>query len=206
MAEKTAKNASKEEESKAASTLEENKEEAKTKEKASSEKDSKPAQKKSAEKPGAKNPGKSKADVAKASTKAAAVSDDDDDEEEADESPAKASEKKASKSDTKKKSAKAKSKKKPNILVRMGRGIVRFFKDTKGEMKRVVWPSRKQVGSNLVVVLLFTVLMAVLIFLVDLAFASLFKLGMDLAAGGDESAVSSLPTVAAAILPYLHIL
>lgn len=61
-------------------------------------------------------------------------------------------------------------KKKPNIFVRIGRGISRFFRDTKGEMKKVVWPSKKQVLNNFIVVLVFVVLCAVLIGLLDFVF------------------------------------
>ena len=65
--------------------------------------------------------------------------------------------------------------KKPNIFKRMGRAISRFFRDTRGEMKKVVWPSRKQVINNCIVVLVFVVLAAVLIFLLDLGFQYLMS-------------------------------
>ncbi|NLW78278.1 MAG: preprotein translocase subunit SecE [Ruminococcaceae bacterium] len=71
-------------------------------------------------------------------------------------------------------------KKKPNILVRMGRGIVRFFRDTRGELKKVVWPSRKQVLNNFLVVVVFVVLAAVFIFLLDLLFNWLLNLLINL--------------------------
>ena len=94
-------------------------------------------------------------------------------------------------------------KKKPNIFVRIGQGIVRFFKDTRGEMKRVVWPSGKQVRTNLAIVLLFVVLMATLIFLLDLGFSWLFKLTMDLSetirTGMQESVLPSSSAVNAAV-------
>ena len=94
-------------------------------------------------------------------------------------------------------------KKKPNIFVRIGRGIVRFFKDTRGEMKRVVWPSGTQVRSNLLVVLVFVVFMAGLIFLLDLGFSWLFKLTMDLGdvikTAMEDSAVSDSSVASAAL-------
>ena len=52
----------------------------------------------------------------------------------------------------------------------MGRAIVRFFKDTKGEMKKVVWPTRKQVRNNFVVVMVFLILCSLLVFGLDLLF------------------------------------
>ena len=66
-------------------------------------------------------------------------------------------------------------KKKPNIFKRIGHTIARFFKDTRGEMKKVVWPTRKQVLNNFVVVVVFVVLAAALIFALD----ALFGFGLD---------------------------
>ncbi len=71
-------------------------------------------------------------------------------------------------------------KKKANIFVRMGRGIVRFIRDTKGEMKKVVWPTKNQVLNNFIVVAVFVVLCAVLIFALDMLFAWLFSLVLQL--------------------------
>ena len=67
-------------------------------------------------------------------------------------------------------------KKKPNIFVRFGKTIVRFFRDTRGEMKKVVWPSRKQVWNNFLVVCVFVVACALFIFLLDLLFTWLYNL------------------------------
>ena len=50
------------------------------------------------------------------------------------------------------KTAKVKDKK-PNVFVRMGRSIKKFFKELRGESKKVVWPDRKTVlKSSLVVI------------------------------------------------------
>lgn len=73
-------------------------------------------------------------------------------------------------------------KKKPNILVRMGKAISRFFRDTRGEMKKVVWPSRKQVRNNFIVVAVFVVFCAAFIFLLDFVFSWLLGLVVQLAA------------------------
>lgn len=91
-----------------------------------------------------------------------------------------------------------KSAKKPNFLVRAGRGIVRFFRDTKGEMKKVVWPSKKQVRNNLVVVLVFVLLAALLIFVLDLAFSWGLKSALDLATKVGADPASSLPSTSGA--------
>ena len=97
--------------------------------------------------------------------------------------------------------------KKENFFVRTGRRIARFFRDTRGEMKKVVWPSRKQVINNLIIVLVFVVVFAVFIFLLDLLFVWLMDLMLRLADGGGaagndvssivSSVVSSLTSSAA---------
>ena len=53
--------------------------------------------------------------------------------------------------------------KKPNIFARMARSV----RDMRGEMKRVVWPSRKQTINNTLIVLGFMAIMAVLIGVFD---------------------------------------
>lgn len=84
--------------------------------------------------------------------------------------------------------------KKPNFLVRAGRSVARFFRDTRGEMKKVVWPSRKQVFNNLVIVLVFVALAALLVFALDLLFVFLMDGSLSLAskiAAGPASSVAS---------------
>lgn len=70
--------------------------------------------------------------------------------------------------------------KKPNVFVRMGRGIARFFRDTRGEMKKIIWPSRKQVRNNFIVVAVFVILAALLIFALDTLFLYLIRFVMNL--------------------------
>ncbi len=60
--------------------------------------------------------------------------------------------------------------------------IVRSFRNTKGEIKKVVWPTRKQVINNLIVVLVFVVACALFIFLLDLLFSWLLGLVLDFGA------------------------
>lgn len=60
--------------------------------------------------------------------------------------------------------------KKQNPVLRVLKGIGRFFRDARGEMKKVVWPSRKTVLNNFLVVVAFVVICAVIIFLLDLLF------------------------------------
>lgn len=62
---------------------------------------------------------------------------------------------------------------KPGFFSRMGR----YFRDTRGEMKKVVWPSRKQTLNNTGIVLVFMAVMAVLIGLFDGLLSWLIMLG-----------------------------
>ena len=54
--------------------------------------------------------------------------------------------------------------------------IKKFFRDFKGETKKVVWPSRKQIINNTLVVIAFLILAAVIVGVLDLAFGSLLRL------------------------------
>jgi preprotein translocase subunit SecE len=45
--------------------------------------------------------------------------------------------------------------------------IIRFFKESFGELKKVTWPSREEVTSSTKVVLVSTVLIAIALGLVD---------------------------------------
>ena len=51
-----------------------------------------------------------------------------------------------------------------------GNKIVKFFKEIKSEMKKVVWPSRKQVTNNTLIVLAVVVLVGLVIWVLDLLF------------------------------------
>jgi preprotein translocase subunit SecE len=61
--------------------------------------------------------------------------------------------------------------KKPNIFARISRSA----RDMRGEMKRVVWPSRKQTINNTLIVLTFMAIMAVLIGLFDTGLSLLIR-------------------------------
>lgn len=57
--------------------------------------------------------------------------------------------------------------KKGNIFVRMGKAIAKFFKDEKGECKKIVWPDRKTVLKSTAVVLVTVAVLALVLWLVD---------------------------------------
>lgn len=54
-----------------------------------------------------------------------------------------------------------------------------FWKDFKAELKRVIWPTPKQLVNNTVAVLSIVLLTAVIVFVLDLGFEFLTKNGID---------------------------
>lgn len=64
--------------------------------------------------------------------------------------------------------------KKPGIIARMARSI----RDMRGEMKKVIWPTRKQTFNNTGVVLVFMAIMAVFIGLFDTGLSALVRLAV----------------------------
>ena len=53
-----------------------------------------------------------------------------------------------------------------------------FLKDTKAELKKVVWPTPKQLVNNTAAVVAFTLMIALVVFLLDICFESLNKYGI----------------------------
>ena len=56
---------------------------------------------------------------------------------------------------------------KPNFFVRAGKWIVKFLKDTKGELKKVVWTSKSEVIKSLELVIVTVVGVSVAILAID---------------------------------------
>lgn len=54
--------------------------------------------------------------------------------------------------------------------------VKRFFKDTKAELKKVTWPTKEQLMHNTGVIIVFIILIAVILSVLDLAFGELFTL------------------------------
>ncbi len=52
-----------------------------------------------------------------------------------------------------------------------GNRITRFFKEVKSELKKVTWPSKKQVTKNTLVVIAAVVLIGIVIWVLDLIFS-----------------------------------
>ena len=54
--------------------------------------------------------------------------------------------------------------------------LMKFFKETKSEMKKVSWPSKDQLIRNTVVILAFVIIMTIVLSLVDFGFERLLSL------------------------------
>ena len=61
---------------------------------------------------------------------------------------------------------------KGNIFKRFGKGV----KDVIGELKKVVWPTKKQLVNNTVIVIAALIIIGLVIFGLDSLFTSLIKL------------------------------
>lgn len=62
--------------------------------------------------------------------------------------------------------------KKPSLFSR----VKRFFKDIRGELKKVAWPSKKQVINNTIVVIVVVLISSIGISLVDYFFGLIVRL------------------------------
>ena len=68
----------------------------------------------------------------------------------------------------------AKTVKKDNFLKRAGKKLVKLFKDTKGEMKKVTWTPKSELKKNTKLVILSVLAISLAIAVVDTAFTYLF--------------------------------
>ena len=55
-------------------------------------------------------------------------------------------------------------------------GLTRFFRETRVEMKKVIWPTKKELGRYSVIVVISVIVVALLIMAVDFVFMGLSKL------------------------------
>ena len=56
--------------------------------------------------------------------------------------------------------------------------VIQFFKESKAELKRVVWPTKDDVISSIKVVIISTIIVALILGLLDLGFTELFRILM----------------------------
>ncbi len=54
-----------------------------------------------------------------------------------------------------------------------------FFKDFKAELKKVIWPTPKQVANNTTAVITIVLITAIIVFVLDVAFEKLNTHGVD---------------------------
>ena len=62
----------------------------------------------------------------------------------------------------------AETNKKPNFFVRTGKRFSKWFREMKSELKKVVWPSGKQLLNNTLVVLVSVLIVGIIVCLFDL--------------------------------------
>ena len=99
---------------------------------------------------------------------------------------------------SKKKSAKNDGK--PNVFVRAAKAVAKFFKDLKGENKKIVWPSAKTVLKNTGIVLAVVLIVGIAIWLVDFGLSEGINalLGIEIGATETTTAAAEAATTAAA--------
>lgn len=67
----------------------------------------------------------------------------------------------------------------PNQQVQQRRGGAgKFFREVRSELKKVVWPTKKELGNYTIAVFVAVILISFVIGIVDTIFAELFKLLM----------------------------
>ena len=54
--------------------------------------------------------------------------------------------------------------------------VFQFFKESRAELKKVVWPTKADVLSSIKVVIISTIVVAVILGLLDFGFSELFRL------------------------------
>lgn len=86
----------------------------------------------------------------------------------------------------------APAKKKGNPLKAVGAKIKKFFKDFKGEWKKVTWPSGQTVLKNSLVVIVIVAILGVALLLVDGGLSAIIDMLVGLAAKSDTKEMISL--------------
>ena len=55
-------------------------------------------------------------------------------------------------------------------------GLAKFFKETKSELKKVSWPTKKQLVHNTLIILVFIIITSIILSDLDVGFAKLLGL------------------------------
>ena len=56
--------------------------------------------------------------------------------------------------------------------------VIQFFRESKAELKKAVWPTKDDVISSIKVVIISTIIMALVLGLLDISFTALFRMLM----------------------------
>ena len=73
----------------------------------------------------------------------------------------------------------SKNKEKKVNKTKPSKGKSSFAKDTKAELKKVIWPSSKQLVNNTVAVITIVIIIGLIVFLLDACFNKIDSLGTD---------------------------
>ncbi len=92
---------------------------------------------------------------------------------------------------TKAKSKKSKAKKQGNFFERAWKAIKSFFKNSKGDLKKITWPTGKEVVKGTVVTIVCIAIIGVIVFLIDLGLTNGIK-GLRTAAENRTKETSSV--------------
>ncbi len=90
------------------------------------------------------------------------------------------------------KKTEAPAKKKENPFKKIGAKIKKFFKDFKGECKKVTWPSGKTVLNNSLVVIVIVAIVGVAIFAVDTGLSAIIDALVSLASKDDAATTTEM--------------
>lgn len=80
----------------------------------------------------------------------------------------------------------------PNIFVRAGKTVKKFFKDFKGESKKIVWPDGKTVLKSSIVVLVVVAILSIVVLGIDMGLAKIIETLQSLATGGAEATTEAV--------------
>lgn len=87
---------------------------------------------------------------------------------------------------------------KPNLFVRMGKAIVRFLRDFRGELKKIVWPDFKTVLKSSGVVIAAIAIFLAFVWLIDVGLSKSIGLLSDVMRNANSEATSDTTTTTAA--------
>ena len=55
-------------------------------------------------------------------------------------------------------------------------GLIKFFKETKAELKKVSWPTKEQLFNNTLIIVVFIAIATIILSILDVGFTWLFSL------------------------------